>query len=53
MISLNKEDISNIADILKKAHADEYAYTLRQMSNNMCHDDEIQIDEYSVHYAHG
>lgn len=53
MRTLNQEDISNIADILKEAKADEYAETFRQMAKNMCHDDELLIDEYSVSYTHG
>ncbi len=53
MRTLNQEDIRKISDILKEAKADEYAETFRQMADNMCHDDEIQIDEYSVSYTHG
>lgn len=65
MMKLSKEDINNIADMLRDAHVQyynvdeekaekawEYARTFMLMSEAMCHDDEIQIDD-CVEYVHG
>lgn len=65
MMKLSKEDIVNISDYLREIHAQyhiiddekaekawEYSMTLLHMSQVMCHDDEIQIDD-CVEYVHG
>jgi hypothetical protein len=54
-MTLNKADISLIAELLEKSHETKYAEILATMSRYMCHDDKIVIDTdlEIVTYEHG
>ncbi len=52
MITLDRDDIQNIAKILMDTNNDEYAAMLQQMADVMCSDDEIKIDDCVI-FTHG